>query len=657
MDIEQYLGIVPREAPDAEAKRLFSFARIRSGGSTRFHPGDGAKLHFANRDVDTLEIPGVPSGFLKPGDAVSATYKGKVVFLGDVATVVENRGRGADATQDVTCVGPWSRMQRLVYRQYWKTGPSAWSCSSRLILNQSSAGEPQTLDQALLEIASSGSAACGYEVSAADVSVSAKGLPFDECRDVTVADAIKRELRFFPKAVCRFDYGADGGPRLKIARGNATKSAGYVADIPKSAREYVYNAHPITGVDLEIETTGSVDGVEYHQISHQTAGDASAGNPDCLYATLQVKGFSSSTARQSFVSVTEDIPDDLNLVSWWKSKHPRLAAVAENAIAISDGRRSPSAYPRIAASTAGEIREAGLHCEVSTFTCKATITTADDKEEDILLTLNFLTTDALGTEEEPKTYTWTAENSSESGEYVPEGLAATILADRSGTLLSERMTIRLGDTLPALGDAIVEADGTVYLQRFDVDCGNLTADLAFGVPEHLTPEDMAALLTGFRNKCTSKSTVSRVTGKPGDDGETIKLGGIPPLSSSEFAPGRKALTTIASNVGGGGRIRLDSSKLGAGRTMQVRTLTIHGEDGDTSFKVLADADIEITNGCTTPSQTVETIVVAEETYDTATHQFRTVRKKIKVLAAEDVPASDSDIVFTATSHTEEHGTT
>lgn len=547
-------SLVPREATPGATSELFSFARIRSGATSRFYPGAGTRLRFANRDVDSLEMPGVPSGYLAPGDVVTATYKGACVFRGDVATIVEARGRGDDATQTVTCVGPWSKMQRLVYRQNWYTG-GGYSRSSRLVLNETQGGAAQNLNSELYEIANHGATPCGYTVAVSDVAVSTQQLPFDECRDITVADAIRRELRFFPKAICRFDYSG-ATPALKIKETASPSTAAYVASIPKTAREYVYTAHPITGVDLEIEATGTVDGVEYRQISHQTAGDTAAGNPDCLYATLQIRGASSNTVRQTFKSVTEAIPGDLNSIGWWKQKHPRLANVALAAIkSITEGTRSPANYSRISAATAGELEEAGLRCEVSKFSCKVTIETEDDREEDLYLTAHFLTTNATGTAADPKTYTWVTDSSSESGETVPSGLAAAILAERSGRLVSEKFTMRLGDALPTLGDAIVESDGTVFLQSFEVDCARLTAELSFGVPEHLTPEDMASLLSGFRNKCTTTSATMRKTGKAEDGGAKVELGGIPPLSSTEFAPGTKAKTTVSSSSGSG-----DSSK-------------------------------------------------------------------------------------------------
>ena len=622
MTAERYQDISPREETPGAASRLFSFERVRSGSSTRFMPGAGTKLHFANRDVDTLEMPGVPSGYLAAGDAVKAYYRGVCVFQGDVATISETRGRGDDATQTVTCVGPWSKMSRLVYRQNWFTG-NGYSLSSRLILNQYQDGTPQNLDSELYEIASHGAAACGYTVAMSDVAVSTQQLPFDECRDITVADAIRRELRLFPKAICRFDYSGST-PALEIRKNTSATTAAYVAAIPKNRREYVYNAHPITGVDLEIEATGTIEGVEYRTIAHQTAGDTAAGNPDCLYATLQIKGASSSATRQSFKSVTEDVPADLNNKAWWKARHPRLANVALNALYITDGTRAPSNYPRISAATAGEIEAAGLKCEVSKFTCKATIETEDDKEEEVYLTMNFLTTNAT-----TKTYTWVAESSAESGETVPTGLAAAILAERSGSLLSERLFIRLGDALPRLGDAIVEAEGAVFLQSMDIDCAALVADLQFGVPDYLAPEDMASLLSGFRNKCTSSSSTVRKTGKTGDKGADVKMGAIPPLSSTEFAPGTKSKTTIKSSSGGG-KIVLDSAdeELG-GATISVHSVKKPGGEGESDVKILATGDLDV--GVTSVnSQDGDLSIVGGEKIDVETDG-----KTIKISYNED----------------------
>ena len=573
----------------------FKFYRIRGGQETRIYPHAGARLHFGSREADSLTLPTLPVGTLAAGDQVKVTYLEATVFLGTVEKRSRRYTGGSEQTENVTVLGPWAKMARLVYLQDGTYAtPSGQSFvigtdySSRLILNETKNGIAQTLNAALLEIANGAKAVCGYQVASANISVSTQILPSDECRDITVADAIRRELRLFPKAVARFDYSTTP-PTLVIDKGSAADYS--VPD--KTEREIEFDENPITGVDLEIEATGEIDGASYRQITHQKAGTA-AGNPGCLYATLQIKGASSNTVRQSFKSITEPIPGDLNSVGWWKQKHPRLANVALAAIkSITEGARTPSTYDRISAATAGELEEAGLKCEVSKFTCKVTIETEDDKEEDIYLTAHFLTTNATGTASVPKTYTWVSESSAESGETVPAGLAATILAERCGSIRSERMTIRLGETFPAIGDTITDSGQTLPLQSFDVDCADLTAELTFGAPEYLSPEDMAALLSNFRNKRTTTSSSIRKTGKEEDGGTNVEMGGIPPLSSTEFQPGTKSKTTIKASSGGGGTISLDSSELTSGESAAMNPVTGGGQ-GDA--KVISTKPIAVIGG-------------------------------------------------------------
>lgn len=563
----------------------FTFTRIRGNATQEFLPGEGTRLRFANRAADTLEVVGVPSGFLVAGDTVTVAYQGPeessatLVFTGSVDTIVKNLSRGDDATEDITCTGPWAKMERLVFRQWWRTG-SGLALSSRLILNQSDSGSHQSLNATLLEIAwgsnntgpNAGTtptmpSGWGYQVGT--INVSTQELPFDPTRDISIAQAIIRELKFFPAAVTSFDYSTTP-PTLNITLPDLSgNDAAYVASIPKTARQYVYNAHPVTGVDLEIESVGEVDGVQYRNIGHQTAGNTLAGNPDCLYATLQLAGFSSSSVKQSFVSEVESIANwnGIDDPGFWKAKHPYLANVplTQGSITITNAHRSGetdhvSDYPNISKNTVGEIQAAGLKARVETFTCTARIVRTgglnsgvEEIEEGVQLQMQFVTTNATN-----RTYTWTDSSSSTSGETVPTGLAAAILAARSGTLKEERFTMRLGTAAewPTLGDICDH----LVLQEFDIDCAELTAELHFGTPDYLSPDDMAALMTGFRNKARATFSTSRVSGKPADDAEsTVDMGGVMPLYSTEFSPGVKSKTFLKSSASGTGTVAFDSS--------------------------------------------------------------------------------------------------
>ena len=614
-------------ATPARTGHPFTFTRIRAGATQPFLPGEGSRLHFANRATDTLEVVGVPSGFLLAGDTVTVAYQGPgdssatTVLTGEVDTRIENQSRGDDTTENVTVTGPWSKMARLVFRQWWRTG-SGLALSSRLILNQSDSGSHQSLNAALREIAwgsnntgpNAGTTPTmpggwGYQVGT--INVSAQELPFDPTRDITIAQAIIRELKFFPAAVTSFDYSTTP-PTLNITLPDLSgNDAAYVASIPKTARQYVYNAHPVTGVDLEIETVEEVDGVEYRNLTHQTAGNTLAGNPDCLYATLQLAGFSASSVKQKFVSEVESIANwnGIDDPGFWKAKHPYLANVplTQGSITITNAHRSGedtsegiTDYPNISKNTVGEIKAAGLKARVETFTCTARIVRTgginsgvEEIEEGVQLQMQFVTTNATN-----RTYTWTDSSSSTSGETVPTGLAAALLEARSGALREERFTMRIGTVAqwPKLGDICDH----LVLQEFDVDLTTLTADLHFGTPDYLSPEDMAALMTGFRNKARATFSTSRVSGKPEDDAtSTVDMGGVMPLSSTEFSPGVKEKITIKKvqttrAASGSGAIVLDSGQIAGGETMDAKKLTA-GEN-EIDAKILSTGQLTINGG-------------------------------------------------------------
>ena len=493
----------------ALAKRADRSFRFLKNGvvADEFHPAS-ARLHFASKSTDTLTLGGLPPGLLAAGNTVTVQYRADAnsawatVFSGDVARITDTCGRGDERQHTVVCEGPWGKMSRLVFRQTWAPNVTGASFSSaRVILNQAPTGEDYTITQQVQEIANFAAAKCGF--SAGTASLGNTVLPKDETRDITCAAAIQRELRFFPKKVVRFDYS---GPTLVISEPSTSGNAGYVADVPKTAREYVYNAHPISAVDVYTDDVQIVTGNnnvdrKIAALSHQVyPSGADTSGLDVLHCYVPLARASSHSSWKSLESDTEEITSyNLNSNVWWRNKHPRLKDIPLANITISDGDYEPKTYTRIARNTADELAEAGLHSKVAVFTCKCKIATDDDEEEDILLTMEFLTTDAT-----TRTYTWQTGSSSVAGETLPDGLAEALYRQRAGSLVQERMTIRLADDWPVIGDA---ADGLV-LQEIDVDCGDCTAALSFGQPEALSAEDMRSLLNGRRTPPTRRPSAA-----------------------------------------------------------------------------------------------------------------------------------------------------
>ena len=581
----------------ALAKRVDRSFRFLKNGvvADEFHPAS-ARLHFASKSTDTLTLGGLPPGLLAAGNTVTVQYRADAdsawatVFSGDVARISDTCGRGDERQHTVVCEGPWGKMSRLVFRQTWAPNVTGASFSSaRVILNQSPVGEPYTITQQVQEIANFAAAKCGF--SAGTASLGNTVLPKDETRDITCAAAIQRELRFFPKKVVRFDYS---GPTLVISEPSTSGNAGYVADVPKTAREYVYNAHPISAVDVYTDDVQIVTGNnnvdrKIAALSHQVyPSGADTSGLDVLHCYVPLARASSHSSWKSLESDTEEItPYNLNSNVWWRNKHPRLKDIPLKNITISDGDYEPKTYTRIARNTADELAEAGLHSKVAVFTCKCTIATDDDEEEDILLTMEFLTTDAT-----TRTYTWQTGSSSVAGETLPTGLAEALYRQRAGSLVQERMTIRLADDWPVIGDA---ADGLV-LQEIDVDCGDCTAALSFGQPEALSAEDMRSLLNGFRQRGYAENAPIRANGEA-DASDATPVGGIKPLSSSEWSPGTKVKTTL--KKAGAGTITLDAGAVDSGKNVHVSKLTYKDSEGEErEAQILGTEAVDLGGGVT-----------------------------------------------------------
>ena len=592
--------------------RPFRFVRIRDGQEDEFFPGAGTTLRFANRDVDTLTLPLLPDGLVQAGDAVRVEYLGTRVFQGTAEKIVDMHGRGDERVQTVTCHGPWGPMNRLVFRQQWgfrgNRGELRLS-SPRVVLNQTALGLPQSMTDTVREICAFAADRCGFSYDQANVSVDDVFLPMDETRDMTCASALQRELRFFPRKIVRFDYGVDGAPSIHVDEPSGT-DASYVAAIPKTARKYEYTAHPVRCVDVytaDVDTRLDVDGetVLGADLTHQfyPEDEALLDDLDCLHAFIPLAPGSSATSWKSFECVVEELPQ-ITDKSWWMEHHPRLQGIAPSQFTIvGDAERTGERqFDSIAKATAGELKEAGLEYEVETFRIHGRIATDDDIEEDVVLEMTYLMTNGTN-----RTYTWQTGSSSTAGETLPAGLARSIFEQRSGDLLNEEMTVRLGDAFPVLGDG---CDG-LLLQEYEVDCQDLTAVLHFGQPEHLSVEDMRDLLNGFRQRGFASNAPLRGDGEPETD-ETEDVGGIPPLSTSAWSPGIKAKTTVKpaqagraaggpsirlDASGGGGSIDLSTSSLQGGETVAVHTLTYTDKDGaTTTYKILADKDVEIKGG-------------------------------------------------------------
>ena len=629
----------------ARAGRPFVFTRTRDGDE-EFFPGAGARLRFASSDTDTLTLPGLPPGTIEPGDLVTVAYKGTTVFRGTVATIAERHGRGTDLVEDVTVEGPWGLMSRLVYRQTWAVGASLTQSSSHLVLNRTPLGLGMDMTDQIADIAGFAAEPCGFSADAANIDAGEQVLPADEARDITCADAIRRTLRFFPQTVCRFDYSV-ATPALHVSIPPASPSqASYIASIPKTQRTVTRTAHPVERVDIateDVDTT--VGGTPLREFTHQVYPPYPTSGTDTIpeVGTLHVympleKGSSSSTWESMEVETSAGVYKSIN---FWIANHPALAGLTYspgNTNGISEfGPITPDTppYPRMTNTTVGDLERFGLGAEVVRLACPVTITTPD-KEEKLVLTLDYVFTDAT-----TRKYTRQTGSSSTAGETLPDGLAEAIYRQRSGTITAEDMTIRLGDSLPTLGDALVEdvGDGeteTLYLQNYEIDCYDLTAPLHFGKPAYLTPEEMRDLLLGFRQRAFAANAPQR--GDPDEAQDADDVGGVQPLKSSSWTVSSVRKATIQGGAGEG-KIVLDAAKVDEGKAIDTAKLTYTDADGEEKeVQILGTEDVALGGAAVAADPDASVEVSGKRIYASV----RTDGGKSLVGLSESAPDTDDD---------------
>ena len=570
MTADQNTGMAPRE--DA----AFTF----TANGKRFYPQSGARLSYASRTAATLFLPGMPSGLIASGDTVTVKYNGTTVFAGTLSKYTERTVRGLTVL-DTTFKDRWDILERRVFRQEWKVagegGASVTTRSARLVLNVDELGLPVMLPGQIGE-------SCSYGgIMMADGGIPYIALPADVKENITCADAIRRLLRLFPQVVAY--YNAERNV-VQFSVPDTSKSPGWLSEGRILSRAKQYTAHPVVGVDIATESVDKVvvdeDGatVDMRAYTHQTAGNVNSD--DCLHVFMPLAGGSASTSWESLEVTTEEMPL-LSTPRFWQEKHPRLANVPLSAISISEAGRSSTTYDRITSNDIGALRAFGLNAEVVHCHCKATVTTEDDVEEELYLTMDFTMTDAS-----PGRHTRQTGSSSMAGETLPEGLAAALLAQRSGNLEGEDVEIALGEAFPAVGETLDD----LICQTVEVDCDTRVARLHFGHPDYLSAEDMRSLLNGFRGRGYASNIPQRGNTDPGAGAAVDVAGGIQPLTTTEFAPGTKAKTTIkhVDDAATSGAIVLDADKVDSGKTLEVQEAVF--ADGTTG-KALATHKLEI----------------------------------------------------------------
>lgn len=507
-----------------------------------------------------------PSIALAKGDEITLKFFGVTKFVGKILDKDPEKRGGTSTTSTFVAYNAWHKIREEHYTQEWATvvdGEGSVFRHSRVILNQAMNGAPVSLAAQISDILSI-AAALGY-ITVGTVNVPAVYLPYDEQRCITLEQALQRVLRFFPLVYTWFDYSTTP-PTLNIGQGSAAEWMDFPAFKSTSLVEREAGL-PLEGVILDLEENGDNNGTPYRKYSQQTAGTVTPGSR-VMRIPLDLKGNSGSATSRTLDVTTEDIPVDWTTnKTWWKDKHPRLANVTTDEMTLSDASRiCDDVHPRISLNPVDDLEAAGLEACMATFKVKCSVKKYDggetfDEEELILLTMDFVTTTAT-----TRKYTWIESSSLSLGEWIPTGLAAALLAQHAHD--GEEITC-VYRPLEAFWALPGQSYDGLYASNITIGLNSDLATVVFAPQTALAAQDLAGMMTGWRNCGGSGGSYSRATSEPKAAARTSEKK-IAPTQTTEFSPGTKKTSGVKNSTA---KATISADDLASGEVAKLREFT------------------------------------------------------------------------------------
>ena len=539
-------------------------------------PWDYASILTFKRDRDPVIVQGV---------TVSYTG-GSIYFVGRV-TVPPRRASPESETLSYQLAGPWWYFDNLIYQQAWflKVDPARPDYSqvggyqSHVLLNQGvngarlntdwqiwsavnwaqSAGAPLIIPTTQnYAIPNPGNPGQTVDIPGPDASAQLPSVqvPFDEARDITCAEVIRREIRWAPDSISWFDYSTNP-PTFHCERRSTMDS--YILDLVdkdiftseislapredikvpcvclKFERTFDFSGTSIQTVDIRVYPDNGLDpianAVQYAQLASQYQLTFQA-----LNSTISLLGGSSTSLSGTIrcQAINADNPNEAIRNAWWKTKVAWLNNAQISQIHITDWAFTQADGTPLATFLTNELLEGqiadwmGYQYQQITITAKIAYQVIDENGNPInvfkseLLVVNTVSTDApIGVSSK------TTIGSATTPESIPEGLAKefylstnTTQWEGTVTIVERELTskVRPGMKLNIAGGdpRWLTMDALVQQVTENIDTG--TTSIVLGPASHLGPADLIELHRINRLRFTFTNPATRTTGLSGAGG-------------------------------------------------------------------------------------------------------------------------------------------
>ena len=523
----------------------------------------GCVLRRKNLACDELSAEFKPTPLSKSwkyGDTVEVFDSNRRIFRGKISQTTAAESGARDAVK-ILAKNAFEELEQIVYQQNimaYSNGILAVRKTSRVVLGKTKAGAKISLAKQAKDIIDY-AAGLGADLRAGTIDIDAD-MVFDECRDISCAEALCRVLKWSPSCRLFFDYSGTGAPTVNIIKRSSLENVsvethgGLVKKYSAKSRDDL----SVNAVSIKYERESSVGGDTYLEFFEDNYPQNAATEKKAIVMNVELAG--AKSAIESTTIKTQTIRPESK--QWWKDHVAFLADIDDFEIG-EYSREGTLGYELVEGCISPSV-----NCRYERDTVKAQINYIDEFGSGISknFAVKMLTTSA-------QTGTYTRRTLSQTTEPVPTGLAKAVYAAASPILYDGYVQIIGGKSGDFFGKCLslkvkgtpITAPTPVYATEENL--GEDTLIVKFGPSKHLYPDNIVELFRINRCRKTSTLTLDSNSGKISAS-TSVSISAVPETQAAEISAQYSRM--VIKNQDNTKVVDINSEALSSGETLALR---------------------------------------------------------------------------------------
>ncbi len=500
------------------------------------------KLERKNLSSDQLTIDVAKSSIIsncKYGNSIELWRDNLRVFKGKIAKL-NNRKSSKSSIISITALGPFDELSQIVFQQplyHNNQGTITERYRSKVILGANYNGTKKSISATIEEILNY-AILRGADLQIGKIDIE-NDMLFDECIDITCAEALCKVLRWAPGCALFFDYSADGAPAINVQKRSSLENISINTN-SESVIQFSANRRDdliINGVEIKYERENQIDDeiyLDYLEDIYPKQTDFDGHKK--IVMNVELAGYKSSC--QTHIIKTE--PIRLDLKQWWKN-HVSFLEELDDFQILNTSRQGD--YPN--ELTEGTITQKfNYPAQYDIIKGEFLYTDKNGSEIKKSISIKMATTTAMSG-------TYNLRTHKEIAEQPPVNLAKTIYNATSMLQFEGDIDILhstadkfFGKNISIFNDSenIVQQMPAYYVQE---DIFSKSLKIKFGPPKHLYPDNISELFRINRNRTITTLSVSSQTSTI--EASTTIIGGTSASTSKQDSTTEYSRLVIASD--------------------------------------------------------------------------------------------------------------